>query len=141
MKTEDKIQHTMTVREAAALWEDSQRKHLGRWGELFGIRLMEFHIGHVNTYQVERGREVPASVVNVEVDALLALLKQANLGTEIVERYQPLEETDLTPVEINALPPRVQAYIRSLKQEIAGLQMQIDRTTRQLRRSTWGRNR
>jgi uncharacterized small protein (DUF1192 family) len=35
---------------------------------------------------------------------------------------------------------RAQVYIHRLKQEIAGLQTEIDRTSRQLRRSTWGRD-
>ena len=141
VSAEEEIQGAMTVREAAAVWNDPQREHLGRWAERFGIRLMDFHIGHLRTYQADRAREVEASVVNEETRALLALLKEIDLGSDIAALHQPLRESDLTPYEINALPERAQAYIQRLKQELAGLQTELDRTTRQLRRSTWGRNR
>lgn len=140
MSTEKQLQGAMTVREATAVWNDPRKEHLSKWAEQFGIRLMDFHIGHFRTYQADRAREVETSVVNEETRALLALLKEIDLGSEIAALHQPLREPDLTQDELNALPKRVQIYIQRLKQEIAGLQTEIDRTTRQLRRSTWGRN-
>jgi hypothetical protein len=49
---------TMTVKEAAEyLAEPGKKKDLQRWAETFGIPLHEFHIGHIKTYQADRGQE------------------------------------------------------------------------------------
>jgi hypothetical protein len=57
----EEIVGTMTIKEAASLWEDPRREHLKRWGETFGVPLQELHSGHVVTYQKDRGEEVSAS--------------------------------------------------------------------------------
>jgi len=72
----EEIVGTMTIKEAAANWEDPRRQHLKRWGETFGVPLQELHPGHVVTYQNDRGDETTAAQVDAEVSALLALLKQ-----------------------------------------------------------------
>ena len=72
----EEIIGTMTIKEAAANWEDPRRQHLKRWGETFGVPLQELHPGHVVTYQNDRGDETTAAQVDAEVSALLALLKQ-----------------------------------------------------------------
>ncbi len=141
MSREKPIQDLMTILEAAALWSDPQREHLEKWGERFAVRLKDFHIGHIRTYQEERVREVTAFVVNLEVAALLALLREVNAGADIAGCYRPLKDSDLTPDEMNCLPPRVQAYIHSLKRDISGLQMENDHLARQFKRTTWGRKR
>src|ERR1700677_2809168 len=64
------ILKTMTIQEAAALWSDPLRAHLGKWEREFNQRLELLHAGHILTYQAERHKEVDASVVNLEVDAL-----------------------------------------------------------------------
>jgi hypothetical protein len=77
----------MTVQEAAPLWDDPRSVHLKRWGETFGIRLDEFHYGHIVTYEQERlGEKVSYPVVWTEVCALRALLMNVGLGQTSVVR-------------------------------------------------------
>lgn len=79
---------TMTVREAAEHLPEPDKRHLKRWGETFGIRLNEFHIGHIVAYREKRIKEVKAAIVNQEVSALLLLLRKLNLGEEIERSYR-----------------------------------------------------
>lgn len=72
--TDSEIKGTMTIAEAAAAWENPGRADLKRWGETFAVRLVDLHIGHIKTYQLDRNREVAASVVDTEVIALFELL-------------------------------------------------------------------
>ena len=77
------IARTMTVQEAASLWDDPRSIHLKRWGETFKVLLGEFHYGHIVTYEQERlAEKVTYAVVWSEVCALRALLKHAGLGEE-----------------------------------------------------------
>jgi hypothetical protein len=112
---------------------------LGRdvWSSTSGI-----DPGHVVTYQKDRGEETTASQVDVEVEALLALLKVIGLGGEIERRSRPLAETaELTPAEIRALPEPMQKYIDKLKQEISDLEAASERMESRIRRTRWGRSR
>ncbi len=68
------IRSTMTIREAAVVWTDPLRVQLQRWADTFEVPLAELHIGHIRTYQADRSREMPTSVVDTEVVALLELL-------------------------------------------------------------------
>jgi hypothetical protein len=126
----DGIIATMTIAEAAALWSDPQKEHLRRWAKTFGVPLQELHPGHVATYQKDRGKETTAAQVDVEVEALLALLKQIGLGTR-----------ELTQAEITALPEAVRKYIDRLKREISELEAEKERMSNRIRRTNWGRSR
>jgi len=98
-----KILKTMTVREAAAIWEDPRRVHLQRWAETFSMALEEFHIGHVVTYEKNRLEEVRYSVMWTEVISLRALLKHAGLGQEIESHYtSALDKVKLTADEMHS---------------------------------------
>lgn len=138
----DGIIATMTIAEAAALWSDPQKEHLRRWAETFGVPLQELHPGHVATYQKDRGKETTAAQVDVEVEALLALLKQIGLGSEIERYNRSLGETrELTQAEITALPEAVRKYIDRLKREISELEAEKERMSNRIRRTNWGRSR
>lgn len=140
--SDNEIAGTMTIREAAAHWSDPRSEQLKRWAETFGVLLQDLHLGHVRTYQKDRGEEAPASQVDAEIDALLALLKQIGLGDEIERYYQPLGEAgELTPAEINALPEPARKYIDKLKQELSNLRAESARMKNQIRKTNWGRSR
>lgn len=133
---------TMTVDEAAPLWNDPRSVHLQRWAETFGIRLEEFHIGHIVTYEKDRLGEVNYAVMWTEVLALRALLKDVGLGEEIESYYvTPLDKVRLTEEERVALPPRARAYIKHLEQEISGLNAENDKMKSTIRKTNWGRTR
>ena len=134
---------TMTVQEAAPLWNDPRSVHLKRWGETFGIRLDEFHYGHIATYEQERRAEkVTYSVVWTEVCALRALLKDVGLGEEIESHYMtPLDRVRLTAEELKDLTPRARAYIEYLEGEISKLSHESDKMKGTLLKINWGRRR
>jgi hypothetical protein len=139
---ENRIVGTMTIREAAALWSDPRSELLKRWAEAFGVTLAELHPGHFVTYQKDRGQETSSAQVDAEVAALLELLKQLGLGSEVGRYIRPLSETEeLTPAEIRALPESVRKYIDKLKQEIVDLGAANDRMESRIRRTNWGRSR
>jgi hypothetical protein len=99
---------SMTISEAAALLPEPDRTYLGRWGETFGIPLSEFHIGHIRTYQIDRAREVAASIVDRGVETLIALLRELHLAGEIGQYYKGL----VGPNELTA--EEIEAYHREL---------------------------
>jgi len=132
----------MTIREAAELWSDPRKVLLKRWGKTFGVTFAELHPGHFVTYQKDRGEETSSAEVDAEVAALLELLKELGLGSEVERYIRPLSETEeLTPAEIRALPESVRKYIDKLKQEIADLGAANDRMESRIRRTNWGRSR
>ena len=133
---------TMTIQEAATHWHHPKSAYLKRWGEIFGIRLIDFHVGHVITYQTERGKEVVAATIHLEVDALLTLLRELHLGTDI-ERYleQVRPTSELTTDEVESLPERVRTYIAEAKRELASLRSENHRLKDQIRKANWGRTR
>lgn len=132
----------MTIREAADRWSDPRRDYLQRWGETFGVLLADFHIGHIRTYQLDRGKEVGSGVVDAETDALLALLMQIGLGSEIERHYQPLGQAgELTQSELDTLSEPVRKYIGRLKQEISHIEAENHQMKNQIRKTNWGRNR
>jgi hypothetical protein len=108
-----KILKTMTVDEAVPLWDDPRIVQLKRCGETFGIKLEEFHYGHIATYEQERLAEnVSYPMVWTEVKALRALLLHVGLGEEIESHYMiPFDRVKLTAEERESLAPRVRAYI------------------------------
>ena len=69
----------MTIKEAAALWNDHRADFLDRWGEMFDVRLEEITHYHLMKFQVQRFSESPQSTVDVEMRSLIALLKHAGL--------------------------------------------------------------
>jgi hypothetical protein len=79
--------------------ESTRPHHFGKLSAMqFGIRLVDFHVGNVRTYQADRGGEVAAHTVGLAVDALLTLLKELNLGEEIERYFRHLPTTsELTP--------------------------------------------
>jgi hypothetical protein len=100
------------------------------------------HPGHFVTYQKDREEETSSAEVDAEVAALLELLKQLGLASEVERYIRPLSETaELTPAEIKALPESVRKYIYKLKQEIADLGAANDRMEGRIRRTNWGRRR
>ena len=137
------ILSTMTVREAAVLWEDPRSILLKWWAESFDLELHEFRYGHIVTYEQERLRgNVGYPVVWAEVCALRALLKHIGLGPEIESHHMtPLERVKLTEEERNRLSPRVRAYIECLEQEVHSLNAANERTKSTLRKINWGRRR
>jgi hypothetical protein len=74
------VTKTMTIKEAAALWNDPRADFLERWGEMFDVRLEDITQYHLMKFQVQRLRESPQSTVDVEMRSLLALLKYAGLS-------------------------------------------------------------
>jgi hypothetical protein len=73
------VSKTMTIKEAAALWNDPRADFLERWGEMFDVRLEEITQYHLMKFQVQRFSESPQSTVDVEMRSLIALLKHAGL--------------------------------------------------------------
>ena len=74
------ISKTMTIKEAAAVWNDPRADFLERWGEMFDVRLEEITQYHLMKYQMRRVQESPQCIVDVEMRALSELLKYAGLG-------------------------------------------------------------
>ncbi len=133
---------TMTVQEAATHWRDPKSSYLKRWGETFGIRLMDFHVGHVITYRAERAKEVATQAIDLEVDALVTLLREVHLGAEIERHFRRGQTTpELTAYEIESLPERVQAYIAGMKRELVTLRSENDRLKNRVRKANWARSR
>jgi hypothetical protein len=134
------ILSTMTVREAAVLWEDPRSILLKWWAESFDLALHEFRYRHIVAYEQERLTEnVGYPLVWNEVCALHALLKHVGLGPEIESHYMtPLERVKLTEEERDRLSPRVRAYIECLEQEVDSLNAANERTKSTLRKINWG---
>jgi hypothetical protein len=139
----EQIRRTITVQEAAPLWDDPRSVHLKRWGETFDVPLDEFLYGHIATYERERLAEnVSYPVVWAEVKALRALLQHVGLGEEIESHYTtPFERVKLTAEERAGLTPRVRAYIEYLEGEISQLSHESDKIKGTLRKINWGRKR
>src|SRR6202012_2193930 len=53
----------MTIKEAAALWNDPRADFLERWGEMFDVRLEDITQYHMMKFQVQRFSETPQSTV------------------------------------------------------------------------------
>jgi hypothetical protein len=137
-----RILKTMTVKQAAPLWDDPRRVHLQRWAETFNVPLDEFCSGHIATYEKERLAEVGYPIVWTEVKALRTLLKHAGVGQEIESHYRsPLEKVKLTPEEMQELPARARAYIEYLEKEISGLESEKHVMQNKIRKHNWGRSR
>jgi hypothetical protein len=135
------ILKTMTIQEAAPLWDDPRSVHLKRWGETFAVRLDEFHYGHIVTYEQDRLEEkIGYPVVLAEVGALRALLKHVGLGAEIELHYMtPLERVKLTDEEMHDLSPRARAYVEYLERQVSMLNAESDKTKATLRKINRGR--
>jgi hypothetical protein len=139
---EIEIDPAMTIREAAARWRDPRSTQLQHWADTFGVRLHELHIGHVRTYQEERGRNVSGAQVDAEVGALLALLHEVGLGSEIDRFYQSFEQIEeLTPAESNALPEPVRRHIAKLRRELSQAVAECENMKNRIRKANWGRDR
>jgi hypothetical protein len=136
------ILKTMTVREAAPLWDDPRSALLQAWSEGFDVPLKEFCCGHILTYERERLAQVPYAEIWPEVSALRALLRHVGVGEEIESHYlTPLDKVKLTEEEMNGLPPRARAYIGYLEEEVHSLSAANERTKSTLRKINWGRKR
>jgi len=136
----ERITGEMTIGEALRFCSPAQQMNLRHWAESFGLKLCEFHIGHIKTYESERQREASLQVVNSEVSTLLSLLDSAGIAGEIKERYRPLREPDeLSPEERAALPERVQKYIETLESELQKVAAESGRTVDRLRKANWAR--
>ena len=73
---------TMTIKEAAAVWDNPRADFLARWGEMFDTRLEEINREHLARYEIVRARESSQEVVQVEMRALSILLKELGLSLE-----------------------------------------------------------
>jgi hypothetical protein len=74
------VSKTMTIKEAAAVWNDPRADFLERWGDMFDVRLEDITQYHLMKYQVQRFSETPQSIVDVEMRCLIALLKHAGIS-------------------------------------------------------------
>jgi hypothetical protein len=135
------ILKTMTIREAAAAWDDPRSALLETWAELFDVTLEGLRYSHILRYETERlAAKVPYAFIWPEVAALRALLKCVGLGEEIQSHYEtPLEKVKLTEQELATLSARVRAYIAYLEQQVSGLNAENDRMKGTLRKINWGR--
>lgn len=134
------INRDMTVREALPFCFPAQAVSLAPWAELFSIRLRDFQIGHIVTYQEERSVQVDLHTVNCEVSALLDLLQGVDLGEEIQRVYRPLLTPDeLSDEEKAALPERVQRYIQRLEKRLNNLEHANDNISKKLQKANWSR--
>jgi len=132
----------MTVRDALEFCPPVQRKNLSRWAEKFGIKLREFHLGHIKTYENDRLREVDLNIVNAEVDSLLRLVESAGGGDISLKKYRPLQESYvLTFDERKTLPTRAQKFIEVLEREIQRLTSENERIMNMLRKAVVARRR
>lgn len=132
----------MTVREALQLCAPAQRANLTQWSERFDIKLRDFHIGHIKTYEKERLREVNLHVVNAEVDSLLRLIESAGVGDVSLKKYRPLQESFLLNNEERAaLPMRAQKYLEVLEREVQRLTAENERVINMLRKTMVKRRR
>jgi hypothetical protein len=77
--TRKEISKTMTIKEAAAVWNNPRTDFLDRWAQMFDVRLEEITHEHIVKYKNDRARESPQCMVEVELRALNALLKDAGL--------------------------------------------------------------
>jgi hypothetical protein len=138
-----KILGTMTIREAATLWDDPRSVHLKHWAETLEIRLVEFDYGHIARYEQERlAEKVSYAMAWTEVKALRALLQYVGLGQEIESHYTtPFDQVKLTAEERESLTPRARAYIEYLEQELSGLTASAEKMKGTLRKVNWGRKR
>jgi len=119
----------------------AQQINLRPWAEEFGIQLLEFHMGHIRTYEDLRLRVASREVVNAEVSTLLLdLLELVGAGEEIRMCYQPLQEPEeLSPEERVSLPERVLKYIEKLEGELQELEARNYRTENRLRKANWAK--
>jgi hypothetical protein len=103
---------------------------------------MDFHVGHVITYRSERIKEVAVQTVDLEMDALLTLLRELHLGTDIEQHYRDADNTsELTQDEIKSLPERVRYHLTDMKRELASRRSENHRLKSQIRKTNWGRTR
>jgi hypothetical protein len=78
--TQTYVSKTMTIKEAAAVWNNPRADFLDRWAQMFSVRLEEITAEHIIKYQTARVHESPQCIVDVELRALSALLKEVGLG-------------------------------------------------------------
>lgn len=132
----------MTVSQALQFCSPAQQMNLKYWAESFGLKLGEFHIGHIKTYESERLREASLQAVNAEVSTLLGLLDSVGVGEEIGRRYRPLREPEeLSSEERAALPERARKYIEKLESELQSVTVEKNRVGDRLRKANWARRR
>jgi len=130
------VDGNMTVKDALEYCSSAQRRNLLRWSDRFPVKLRDFHIGHIRTYEKDRLREVDLNIVNAEVDSLLRLVESAGGGDLSLRKYRPLQESYvLTFDERKTLPPKAQKFIELLEREIQRLNSENERIINMLRRT------
>jgi hypothetical protein len=138
----DRINGEMTVKEAIPFCSPAQQISLQHWAETFDVRLRDFHVGHIRAYEIDRLREVDSHIVGSEVGALLSLLELAGVGNGIRNDYRPLPKSDeLSSEESDALPEKVQEYIKKLESDLRDLNAEHERVKDRLRKANWARKR
>lgn len=134
------ISAEMTVSDALPFCSPAKSRNLKPLAETFGIKLCEFHIGHIRTYQDERITKVDPYTIDCEVEALLTLLDGLGLGEPIRRNYSPLgKRVELTPEERHDLPDRVRVYIENLEGELQSLRFDKDTLSNRLQKANWAR--
>jgi hypothetical protein len=134
------IHAQMTLKELLPFCFPAQAMNLKPLAEMFDVKLCDFQIGHVVTYQTQRATEMDPHTIDCEVGTLLHLLEGLGLGEELRKVYRPLKERDEpTPEEREALPERVRLYIEKLERELRSLRVDNERVADRLRRANWAR--
>jgi hypothetical protein len=134
------VNREMTVKEALPFCFPAQAMSVAPWAEMFNIRLCDFQIAQIVTYQTERSLQADLHTVNCEVSIFLDLLQNLGLGEEIRGAYRPLLRPDeLSTEEKDGLPERVQQYIQKLENRLSSLEYKNDKISSKLRKAQWAR--
>jgi glycosyltransferase involved in cell wall biosynthesis len=75
-----RISKTMTIKEAAAAWNNPRADYLEKWAQMFSVRLEEITPDHIIKYQTDRAHESPQCIIDVELRVLRELLKCVGLS-------------------------------------------------------------
>ena len=95
---------------------ESTRGQINALVKFFGDKpLAEFHVGHFEHYQRDRGANCSPSTVNHELAVLSRLLKRAKLWEPIKEHYYPLKDRAWKAPKIFTAGEQVRLF-KSLKE-------------------------
>jgi hypothetical protein len=89
------IHAQMTLAEVLQFCGPAQAMNLKPLAEMFDVKLCDFHIGHIVTFQTRRATEMDQHTTDCEVGTLLHLLEDLGLGEEIRKVYRPLKNRDV----------------------------------------------
>lgn len=104
----------MKLAEVLPFCGPTQAMNLKPLAEMFGVKLVDFHIGHFVTYQNRRGNEVDLLTIDCEVGTLLHLLEDLGLGEEIRKVYRSSAGAKDRRHPWNGFPAEIKPMPRSL---------------------------